>query len=1828
MATPDEILKKYGFTDPGTALAPPGPTALSPTEFGKAKQDLSSIQTSQSKERDAARLRATLATAPDFDTYLKISNEISDLETAFAPREVAEYAGAPSRKQGEQGILGVPALNINASPQPLDVSSNEALGPLDLFRPQTRVGPIVQEELETTGKLRERGNMAFMILPEDAVAEVVKSKPEADRVALIEDVAASRAMIRKLAEDNPTASQEDIYKMYSEQHNDIDSAMRGEGKLGVTTQEPGKAPNLAEAIYARQTTPGSVPNLTAGQRAYLDEYYAQSYSRRKTEAEKSLRTQLTSELIPNIQVENLTEEQVAAGAAGVVKPGTRYRTPKEVEEVVRTRLPDEIVRLQLPWWIGPNREAILANPEKYAVKKPLIYGGQTVYPTGATRENIGAFALRVGMAPANVLTSGMATGAARFGELAGGRAWDDKSIVGEAREKRGGKAADLPDDWVGDLAEAVMLGKGGTQTTGDIYEAVGLPRIAGNVLGFGLDILTPPYGGLPSAGGAGVKAFSAVRAIEAAGLFTKETAAVAGIRAASGALRDAWTWRKLGAGATESLLPGSLRIAAAEETGKAFGFRTALREELAAGNALDEATIYRIAAEHEATFGKGKWLTDYERAVANGEVEKFARELADDVADIPDKGHYLSGTRKLLTEADRITTGVMDATKSAELTEPLLRAVLQNAASRSGVLMDLLKANPGKNVASLLEEARRLDPAAVRAAAPSVAAFDALTSAAANSKGFQTFKDLVLISNRHIGSPEGAIQAMEAAEKTDIGRRLGRITEDLESGGATVEYGLPAAGQRGVRSDRPVQVVRVTGEEAKEMIEDINFLQNSGFMPAYEADYARSFLLRQGEETVPVSSLRAVAEANLDHVISAKNAGIDIETIAFRPTKAPATVAGRLEAAAEATARINLFTPAQMRSSLDGVYLKAMAFKKSSTAASKVIETPPSMQRAINDFMARAGQADASIRALVKDLYAVNSPQRAFYGLPAGVKLEPIEIMSAIARGPTEQAAAQSSRFVNQAIDLMMTGYEDTSRSFFGINDIWITRSYFSTARDSYFTADGVAALSGLRASAAQALAGGARVDQVMADLHSALSRLTENPTMMAASWRVEQGTVLAASELDKVLGGALYMREVEALKAAVILSSITEQEVASVLSIYRQISGTAEAARKELGGLLEAITGKAQYATLPEADGARMLIYSSMVARAQGYRSAEDLLTTMQVLSAQGPVPSETWAAARTVLETRPDLAEALNNIMPVVNAAADRALARGGLNAASVEDYVTAMMDAAARGGPKTQGMRGTARLIRGAQVQDALEAFVREDIQQQVFRTVAESIPQSQSGFQQAVAAVASATQLMGNVRYNMFLYSRLAYHSVNILTAPFILHSTLGIEGFPKFHALCDAARAMERGPIGKALGAADTAVAFRDAAGRVFTYEDLRDLGLRSGSMKTEQQVLFSGGVQEAIAEEARRMEAASGRSMPKAVVDRFTDVLSIPAEFANSTDNFWRMSSLAEALRQGKPVTVAQEIAKKSLFDFGSLTGPERVVASRFFIFYTFARVSAEQTARMMGSTEGAARFAKQAAVTRDVSALMASVTGDEEFDVRRFYLSDKQFTRVQLAQTQVGSNQFVQLFPSIPSQDSFMTMMGILYAASPVEMVTGTKTGLGQYLDPFLKYAVEQAPESLEYQRRADKLRIMDPRHVAAICNTNSMLPSCMFFGDIAPLNPTRDTTATYMDKEWQLSEAGFQRYKTMAKTAEFMGLTSMTAYYTPLLVGEEKLQLPGKDRLSSAIGVPYLSVVTPEQQEAAVLKKQADIMRQREMQIQKQQETQQALDTQRALDAQKQAQ
>ena len=1813
----DELLNKYGFkAEPETAK----PSATAPTRDveRKTQKSLSTVITNKVEEQRAARLRADLAAAPDFDTYIKISNQLADMESALAPREVADYPGAPTHKQGETGFFGVPQLSVEASPRPLDVKTGVSPTLIDILRPQTRVGPIVQEELAATGKLRERCDLPMLLIPEDAIAELVKGKTSAERQVTLDDVAASRALIRKLAEDNPDASPEEVFKQYLVEHEDIDAAMNGKGRLGMTTQEPGKAANMAAAIYSRQTTPGSVPNLSASQQAYLEQYYSSTYARRRAEAEAGLRTRLAAEDVPDISnLGNLSEEDIRSGAVGAGKK--RKRTPAELEAAVQGQLPDEVVRLQLPWWATDKRAEILANPEKYATTKPLAYGGATVYPTGATREGVGANLLRLGMAPANVITTGAISGVARLGEAAGqmvfgeGRSLDTPGgVVGEARAKRGGKAADLPEDFLGDIAEAAMLGRGGATTGGDVYEAIGYPKAVGTGLGLALDLLVPPYGGVPTAGAAGVKAFSAARAIRAAGLIAEEAPLVTGAKAAGTALLDAWSWRPtvrslLGRDAVDTLLPGSLRIAAAEETGKLLGFRTALREELAAGGVLDEATIRRIAAQHEEVVQGGKWLTDYTKAAADGEAVDLARALASDVADIPAKGHYLSGTRKLLSETDRVTTGVMSAEKAAELAEPVLRTVLRNAAGRSEPIAALLRENPKANVAELLEKARAADPAAVRAAAPAVAAFDALVSASANAKGFQTFKDLVLITNRHLGSPAGAAKAVKAAAETRVGKRLAGLAAALERGEAPILRGVPQAGLVGVRFDRPVQVIRLLPHEISELLEDVSLLENGGFLSGAKADYARAFLK---EEALPVSSLRDLTEANLDNVISAKNAGIDIESIKFQPTKNAKTLGGRLEAAAEARARTQLFTPAQMRSSLDGAHLTAAAFSKRSTAASKIIDTPPTMQRAINDFIAQAGQADDGIKALITDLSKPNSSQRAAYGLPVGGTLPPIDILSAIARGVTAQAPAQSAKFINQAVDLMLVGYQDTSKGFWGMNDLWLERSYFSLAENKYFTQAGTAALEGLKSSAAERLASGGLVDSVVADLRAGIETLTGDRDMMSATWRMQDGAVIAEDQLSKVLGGAIYTREVEAAKDAVVLSSLTESEIYSVLSNYPQIESVAKDLQEYLG------------AAAGDEDAVRMLLYASMIARSNGRRAPADVLAVMHELATGAAVTEETADTARALLTRgNPDLGARLNNIMPTVNAAADRALARNKFNSGSVEDFVQAMRDGEGAAGARAQGPYLMARVIRGGEVQDALGTFVNNSIKQQVFEQVAEHLPQNKTGLQKTFGALSTALQFIGNVRYNGFLYLRGSYHAGNIMSAPFILHSTLGAEGFPRLPALKDAVRAMEFGPVGKVVGAADDAVAFRDAIGRVFTYEDLRALGLRSGAMKTEQQVLFRGGVQEAVAEEAKRMEAASGKSLPKAVWDSLLDLGSAPADWANSTDNYWRMAALSEALRQGKPISVAQEIAKKSLFDFGSLLEWERAFASRFLIFYTFARVSAVQTTKALASTSGAARFARQAALSRDVSEFSNALAGGEDYDVRKFYMTDKQYSRIKLASTQVGSNQFVQMFPSIPSQDAFMTMAGIMYASNPVEVVVGTETGLAQYLDPNLKYAIENAPEDAEYKKRADKMRIMDPRHVAAFCDTEAMLPACTFFGDITPLNPTKETTATYQNHEWQLTEEGFQRYKFMQKTAESMGWTSLASYYIPLVVGEDKLQLPGKSRLGGAVGMNFSSVVTPEQQEETVLKKQADITAKRAKQREDQAETQRTLDLQKQL-------
>jgi hypothetical protein len=1747
------------------------------------------------KEQVAAELKSDIASAPDFTTYAKLAKTLSEIERDFKPGEPVDFVGGRPVMSGEMLIAPLPFIGGIREPAPstipLNVPSSRKLSALegiaDALRPQILVGPVASQYESTTSVDR-----AKRLLSDAGFAAYLKDVPKEKIPQVLEEFAGSRAALATVIDKlGPDATDEDIYTQFKTELDDLGPRLQGKSTreaASTVRSEPGQAPNIAAAIYSRATTPGVVPNLTDAQTAYLEATYKAAYPRLSKTAEAELRTALTDADV------DVPSPGKSARTAGEDIPATikRKRTPEEVDRAVKDNLPSKIAELQLPWWQTSQKSEFLNNPEKYAEGGGLF---ETKYPTGATREGFGGFALRVAMAPINVISTTLGAGAARTGEAAAKLSLSDEEVartpsaVLRAREARGDKGASLPEGFIGDLTDSVMFNRGGSQVVGDIYKEIGLNENLGMTLGFALDILAPPLGGVASSAVKGRQAFSAARAAQAAGLIGAEGAMVSGGKAFGNAMRDAWTWRSV-VGKGGAVVPGSIKLLAAEETGRMLALREEIAQEvMRIGRPLDEAEamslVRRWSAENE---GGGKIARDFEAAAKKGRF--FVESLADDISTgstsiRPDS--YFGGAASIPKAADRIgdaleaavvSRGVgEDGTKAlSDISEPVLKTLMRNAAGRSDLAADILRTSTSEKPAVILTNMYVADPAAVRRAIGTTVAYDAFNQAQ-KAKGFAEFPDLVLISNRFIGTPDIALAAGEASAKTDIGRLISFIS------GKEADTVVVAATPEmlALNPQRAVTAVTVKPSEIITIEEAVRGFERAGTLTADNAAYVRS-LLSEGQ--VPVTGLRYLAEANIDSIIAGRGSAVDITNI-----KAVSGESGVFGVVTEQVlAKKNIFSVTEVRSAFDDILYRATASRGDKKTAMQFLDVPPNTQRAVEDFYAQVGNIDKKIKATYDALRAENPALRQAYGLPATGKVTESQILQAMARGSSEDDTA---RFVNAATEFLLGGYQDKVTSkLFGAKE-WMARSFFSTNSDVYLTPVGMTALDAAKQTAINSIRNNAgdtkqvvealirEVNGILAQRESttALYRMDVNKLVLTTSKEVEDA-------VPKIIGSSIFNRETELLAANVRRTVVADDAVKAVKTLIpepiRNILGAA--LRGDIEAAINQVTGRN---VLIDADlsGQKLLIAGAIRARDRGYIGSDGMLTGM--LESIGITPQEADAVLQQMRSGSTVALAALDRSAPAYFAAAEQSLLRSRLNGDSIEDTLSVIF-------AQTRGSTSLPRsLVTGRVVDDAINQFMQEETFGKVLEQIYTELPRQGDSAQKVATFIDDALKFIGGVRYNAFLYLRPNYHVGNIVTAPLIIHSTLGIENSPSLPDLYHATRTMQSG-AGKAVGSTDNTVAFIDSVGRPFTYGDLRDMGTRSGLFKTEQQVLFSPGSLEEVSKEANKMGS------PQPVLDALKTASNWPADWGNSTDNFFRMSSYIKALREGKPITVAQEIGKKSLFDFGTLTDAERAFASRYLIFYTFSRVAAEQLVKTLGNPASLSRVMKQAAVSRDLNAMLYEHAGGKRYDIRRFYMQDSDLARIFWPSEDVGMTQFTSFTPGNPTIDSFMTIAGLLYARDTLEIGFGTETGLARFADPLIKEGLEVVREEKQKDKRAERLRLADARHVGLMTSLGTLGIFTSAFGELTPIEPARDTTITYNGKEWQLSPEGYDLYKQFNTWASTAGLMSTVNYYGQI---PEGLDQPGRDRFAKMAGFGAQQRPGPAGQEQSVLKSQAKAVQER---------------------------
>ena len=1618
---------------PATPSSPkPAPTNVEIKADVESKDAFFDTIGGKNKEQGLRMTASAIQNASSWDEANELRKIADDIDKFYLPGEIVAFAGGKPVRQGEKEIFGMVGAP-DASKLPVNVrGAQPSFG--DAFRPQIITGPVASDNKDYEQKVKPY-NRAKVLLPDSSFDSYVKENKlsDSDKEKEKESFEAQRSALEALIANDPNESDESYLKQLQTELVDLPASLRGSStRKPQIKSDPGAGGNVFGQIYGRGSTPGFIPDLTPSQAAYLQAYSKASQPRLLKEYKKKL-TEEDIDVIANV-----------AGPPG--RPGSmietttkRKRSPQEVEIEYKYQTPSKLAELETPWWATDDKEKILAEPEKYAKGNWLT--GKT-YPTGAIKEGFGGYALRMVLSPLNIVATTVASSAIRGAETLGrlgepDRGSETRSAIDIAREKRGGKAASLPDGYVGDLADAVMFNRSAAPMIRDNFKELGHNENLGFALGFGLDIIVPPVGGVPTAVVAGRGGFNAGRAIRAAELLGPSPI-IAGLSEAGSALRTAWTWRDIGKGA---IIPGSLRVLAAEKTGAALAERSRLMN---------------LPIEE---------LTDIQR------------QMVLPINEIPATGSFWSGSKNLL--------GRFEA-EIADLPVEQINTILINAAARSQKIEDLLKStiNPTKpfqrgeqpktdDLANWLEDARTLDPVAVAEAKGAVIAFDAY-NVSAKAKGFAEFDDLVLVTSRFIAKPDVALKAAEAVKGTPLSATLREIFTGKKP------QVLPATAQmQKAGYARTVETFKMTPEQAQVIFKQTVIHTNTGRL---RPEQAESIIRNAQQGRIAIDDIRKLADLQIEDQIMRTGTGIDVNTVKSGVDKN----SSKLEIGNEIIAKGRIFTPPQMRSVFDGITTRMKLVYEDAAVAIGTLKLSPTSIKRIEELRSRTGRIDKEVRQLMKDLAKPNPELRMAYGLKEVGPLSPNEVLEAVIRG--RKTGKDTELFVDVIIDLLLSGYKDTPRFF----NTFMERSWLAP-NATHLTTDGAAVVEGIKVGAVKAFKDGGSAQDIIEGVMRSLKLVRANPKHMTELGLAMKFLDPVEDDIGKLIGGAIYTREADKINDA----------IESTIGIDRTL-------------------------TPPKPSSGEL---------------AESLTTAERT----GPPPTN----------------------------------------------------------------------IVNGGPINDSLTQFFKTDNFIPVMEALGKNLPKNKKVAQRFVDAVWSSLELLGQIRYNTMLYFRPAYHLVNLVTAPFMVHAIAGMEGQSYLPAYLIAAETIGRKVVSRDLDA----IAFVSDTGKPYTHRDILDLGINSGLLKSEQQVLFAQGTLDSIIEDVFKMKGVGpGRRIPG-----FSDyvpkgkegwklagkyIANIPAEVASGSDNLFRTASLVQALKSGKPASVAQDIAKKSLLDYGTLSAAEREFASRFFLFYSFSRTMAEGIIKSIGNPAAAARFAKQAGLLKDVQRLVWEQSGGDDYDYKRFYQADKDLTRVAMATDKnIQGTRYDRMFPPFAHLDGFMQVANLIWQKDFTKVIVGTETGGGQWLDPLIKEIMTtNLPGSIK--KRAEDKRLMAPEHVAAW----HLAPDAFeaVFGELTPLLMDKETTTTYKDREWQLSPEGYRTYSTMAKAAELAGLQSAYKSLSPTIFsGIERPQVEGQvEGTLEAFGMKAQAKMTLAQQEEAMLKDSAKTAQERVSDLQKQNE------------------
>lgn len=416
----------------------------------------------------------------------------------------------------------------------------------------------------------------------------------------------------------------------------------------------------------------------------------------------------------------------------------------------------------------------------------------------------------------------------------------------------------------------------------------------------------------------------------------------------------------------------------------------------------------------------------------------------------------------------------------------------------------------------------------------------------------------------------------------------------------------------------------------------------------------------------------------------------------------------------------------------------------------------------------------------------------------------------------------------------------------------------------------------------------------------------------------------------------------------------------------------------------------------------------------------------------------------------------------------------------------------------------------------------------------------------------------------IQYFFMLTIRTRFHGMNLLTAPFIMGSTIGgaatLKALPSMlsmQGLYVASRALFPLTEDISLLAKDAQIAFTTTNGKAYTWREIVDIIQRSGIVRTDAGL---ENVKQGLKNVAFHMESpftAGYEGVYKAGQISYDAINSI----APLSDLSWRASVLIQSLKAGETELTAVNKAREALFDYGKMTEFEAKYINNYLAFYSFLRASAGNA--LWNILNNPSRIANQIKATKRGPALL---TNDEYNNSSLFYEPEyAQYRPLISIKKGVDKQSYGTYLPMLPLIDSFILLAKVI--SIPVNFATGqpVEMSLGDF-------AMERSNPTLQaiFSKRLEETygsgRI-DPRHVAVLKATGQWDLFKKIIGEPVevPAKPGEAawvTDANDVDKTYRFEDEGsIRRYINLLRWISFVGGDTWIKDYAPL-VGAEPVE------------------------------------------------------------------